>query len=218
MKVVAPLRIDSVAPIFARRHDPWVVQIALCDQHQPALKRSRQLFDLCRKLFQEMHRRPIDKLMHRIQPKTVDVVVPHPHQSVVAEKSPHMVASSIFEVHCIAPRRAMLPCHVRPKHAAVVPHWTEVVIDHIQQHGQTLRMTRINQSLQPIRPAIHIRHRKQRGPVIAPAIPPWKRRHRHQLNVSHTKLKEIIESPNRRIERTFRSKRPHMQLIDHSAV
>jgi hypothetical protein len=151
-----------------------------------------------------MDRRAVDELMHRIQPQPVDVVVAHPHQRVVAEEPPHLVAapSSKFTasphgVRCGRSDTARTcPC--------IVAHRPEVVVDHIQHHRQPAPMARIDKALQPIRAAVVLRHRKQRDAVVSPSA--VARRTPPPASARHASCPARPDSPaaRSRIERPFR--------------
>ena len=78
-------------------------------------------------------------------------------------------------------------------------------------------MTSIHKSLQAIRPSILFCHRKQRGPVIPPPMPSRKRSHRHDLQMRHAKLSQMLQPIDRRIKSATLRKRTNMHLVDHSA-
>src|SRR5580704_10214731 len=105
-----------------------------------------------------MNRRTVYELMHCIEPQAVDMIVAHPHNDVVAEEAPHLVAACTFEVDRAAPGCMMPVRHIRPELARIVSHRPEVVVDHIQDHTQTALMADVNQTLQPVRSAICILH------------------------------------------------------------
>src|SRR5205823_2030677 len=115
--------------------------------------------------------------MHRIKPQTIDVIIPHPHQLVVAEESPHLITSPVVKVDRTAPQSMVPISKVRPKFSRVVPYRPEVVVNHIENHREPARMASIHQPLQSVRPAIPLVHSKQRRSVITPPALSWKSRH-----------------------------------------
>ena len=143
---------------------------------------------LTSQLLHEVRRRTVHVSRDCIQPKSVEVVVTKPHQRVVDEEPPHFVAAGVLEVHRITPRRRMQTRQVRRELAGIVPIRPEVVIDHVQDHGQPLAMRRIHQPLQPLRATVRLIDGKQVHPVIPPAAMARKRHHRQQFHVRNPKL------------------------------
>src|SRR4051812_22868921 len=117
--------------------------------------------------------------MHRIQPQAVHVIIPHPHQRVIAEKSPHLIASPVVKINRPAPHplfhkknppppipplvKKITPpppgvgvplVVVRPNLAVVVPPGPEVFKAPPHHPPQSSSMASIDQPLHPIRPAI----------------------------------------------------------------
>ena len=214
MKIVAPLRVDAKPSGFARRHHARIVQIALGDQRQAARRRCLQRFNFRGKLLQKVDRRAIDKSMHRVNAQSVDMKVPQPHQRVVAEEAPHLVRTRVFKIHCAAPGRVVRIHNIRPEFSGVIPARPEVVVDHIEQHGQALAMRRIHKALQRVRSSVWLVNRVERHAVITPAMAALERSYRHQLHMRDSKLGQVIELVRRGIERAFRRKRADVQLVD----
>ena len=77
-------------------------------------------------------------------------------------------------------------------------------------------MRRIHKPLQRIRTTIRLVHGKQRHAVITPAMIAGERGYRHQFHMRYTKVHQIIQPGNGRIQRSFGRERPNVQLIDHA--
>src|SRR5690606_29439152 len=97
-------------------------------------------------LFQKMNRRQIDERMHRVQAKAVDVIVAQPHERVIDKKAPDLVAARSVEIDGRPPRRVIAIRNVRPKSVQVIPGRSEVVIDDVENHGETAMVTGIDES------------------------------------------------------------------------
>ena len=93
----------------------------------------------------------IDQRVHGIESEAVEVVVAQPHQRVVAEEPAHLVAAGAVEVDRVAPRRVVAVGEVRPKLAKVIPLWSEVVVDDVEDHGEPAGVTRVDKPLQIVR-------------------------------------------------------------------
>src|SRR5271168_3640697 len=102
------------------------------------------------------------------------------------------MAARVLKVNCIAPGSGMRTCEIWPKFTGIVAIRTEVVVDHIEQHSETLAMCRIDQPLQAIRAAIWLVRRKQVHAVISPATPPGKRRNRQEFDMGNAEFLEPI--------------------------
>ena len=135
----------------------------------------------------------VDELVHGIEAQTVDVVVAHPHQRVVAEEAAHLVAARLLEVNRVAPRRVMPAIEVGAELAGVVAHRAEVVVDNVDEDCDASLMAGVDEALQAVGTAVRLVHGEELDAVVAPAELARKRCDRHQLNVRDAELREVIE-------------------------
>src|SRR4051794_12476186 len=77
--------------------------------------------------------------MYSVQPQSVDVVVPKPHQRVVDDEAPDLVALRSIKVDGLSPRIGSV-AEVRPEQRQIVSARTEVVVDDIQDDRETAPM------------------------------------------------------------------------------
>jgi hypothetical protein len=203
VKVVTPLCVDAVAVGLARPDHCRVVQVALGNEHQMAAEDVFERVDLLGQLLEEVPRRGVDERVNGVEPQAVEVVVAEPHRRVVAEEPAHLVAAGVIEVHGVAPRRVVAIREVRPELANVVTGRPEVVVDDIENNGQAMRMTRIDQSLQVVGRSVAVVWREQVDAVVTP--PPYAREltNRHQLHVRDAECGEIRQPANGALEGTF---------------
>src|SRR5579859_4493555 len=138
-----------------------------------------------------MSRGAIDKSVYRVQPQSVEMIVAQPHQRVVAEEAPHLIAAFFFEVDCPTPGRVVILRDVRAKLPSVVSVGAKVVVDHVKQDRKAVRVACIDELLQAVRASIQLMRGVDRDPVISPSPSTWERIHRHQLNMRNTQLSQI---------------------------
>ena len=139
---------------FDGPHKFGVVQIAFGDQGEPLAKHGAEALHIGGELLHKVHSRAVDVLMGGVQPQRVAVVVLQPHQGVVDEKLPDLVTSALVEVHGRAPRCVVLVRQVRAEAVCVVPHRTEVVVDHVQHDCKVAGMTGVDKALKAFRPTV----------------------------------------------------------------
>ena len=214
MKIVAPLRVHAVAVRFARTHELRIVQVALRDQHEPAPKRCTEPLHLRGELLHEVDCGAINVLVRRVEPQTVNVIVPQPHHRVVAEKPANLVASTFVEVHRRAPRCVKPLRQVRSELIGVVPHRTEVVVDHIEDHREILRVARVDEALESVRSTVRLKGSKQEDPVVTPAALSGELVHRHHLQVRDAEICQVVQMVDRAIEGSFLAEGSDVHLVD----
>src|ERR1041384_1861073 len=147
MKVVAPLRIESVAACLRRSDHAHVVQIAFGNRPRRAPKRVRLLVKTLGDLCEQVARADVYDAMDGVEPKRVHVILSQPVERVVNEITTHAVRVLLVEVEGIAPRRAVVVIEDGRVVAKIVAFGAEVVIDHIQDDGETRSVARINETL-----------------------------------------------------------------------
>src|SRR6187455_3093938 len=119
-ELVVPLRVDSIAVVFAWSYDARVSEVAFGDEHRPPTQLVLERVDLCGELFEEVDRGCVDERMDRIEPQAVKVVVAEPSDRVVNEKPADLVAPGTVEVDRRSPRRPVAIGEVRPEIAEVI--------------------------------------------------------------------------------------------------
>src|SRR4051794_5599965 len=93
--------------------------------------------------------------VNRVQPQAVDMELLDPVECVADEEVPHCIAARAIEVDSRAPRRFVpLGEEARSIKGQVIPVGPEVVVDTIEKHHQTARMSRLDQCFQILGAAI----------------------------------------------------------------
>ena len=85
--------------------------------------------------------------------------------------------------------------------AQVVTIRPQVVVDHIQQHGQAARVRCVHQASQRLGAAVCLRGREQVHAIVAPAALAREIGHRHQLNRRHAQVAQVVQVRDQRVER-----------------
>ena len=118
--------------------------------------------------------------VHGIQAQAVEAVFEQPHQGVIEEEIPHFTA---LEINAGAPGCVHVlleePLGVL---AQVIAVGAEVVVDHIEDHGQTVAVGTVDQLLELLGSAVGSVGRIGQHAVIAPIAFAGKLRQRHQFN------------------------------------
>ena len=164
-----------------------------------------------------MDGRAINVGVHRVQAQSIDVVIAQPHQCVVDQEAAHFRGAGFFEIDRVTPGRGVAVGKIRSKFCQVIAHRAEVVIDHVQQHGEPFAMARIHEVLKIVGLSVGIENRIQIHSVIAPSTLAGEIGDRHQLHVGHTQVFQIVQAGLCRFQRSLRRKRAQMQLVNKCA-
>jgi hypothetical protein len=90
-----------------------------------------------------------------------------------------------------------------------------MVIDHVEDHCQTVPMAGLHQSLQAIGPAVRVLHRERIDTVITPVAMTRELGNGHELESSDPQRLELREVRNDGLERPLRGERPDVQLVQN---
>src|SRR5688572_6726199 len=107
MEVVAPLRVETVAPLFGATNQLRIIQVALPDQNGRATKPPCLIVDRGGHLLKNMERAEVEDAMHGIEPERIDVILGDPIQSVVDHESTDLVATGAIVVDGAPPWRSI---------------------------------------------------------------------------------------------------------------
>ena len=142
------------------------------------------------------------------------MIVGHPTHGVVQEEVPYGVAVGPIEIEGRTQGDTVPVREVRPEVTKGVALGTKVVVDHIQDHGHALPVTRINQTPESVRPSIGVLYGVGIDPVVAPVPIARKLGHRHQLHGGDAQGLEVGQTRDDRIKGAGLGKGPHVELID----
>ncbi len=168
VEVVVPDAVQSVAALLARADQPDVVLVGLGrDVDQPLGPGGFALHGR-RDLGQDMARAEVINGLDRVEPQAVDVKIPHPHPRVVDDELPHGVTLLPVVIDGPAPGRPIAVGEIGPEVARVIPLGAQVVVNHVQDHGQSAAMGGVDQALQRPGPAIAVLHGIRKDGVVTP--------------------------------------------------
>jgi len=162
-----------------------------------------------------MHRLETENGMHRIQPQAIESIILQPHQGIVDHEAAHAVAVVAVEINGVPPGGLHAIRKVGGESGQIISIRAEMVVHHIEKHGQTMPVTGGDQARQVLRRSI----RRQRGvpidAVIAPAMPARECRHRQQFHMRHAQSDEMGQFFLSGLVGSFRRERAHVQLVNH---
>ena len=168
MVVVHPLGIEAIPAALGRVEQTRVVQVAFGRHDRrptPAFAgRSRGLFDGP----QEMMGTQVEDHIGGIQAQAVEMKLLEPHPDVVKHEVANRVAARTVIIDGGAPGRLVTVGKVRPELAEVIRFGTEVVVNDVEEDGQSMAMASVDQPLQPVRTAVSVLRRVREHAVVAP--------------------------------------------------
>jgi hypothetical protein len=161
-------------------------------------------------------RRILD-VLRRVEPKTVEMIFLDPVGRVLDEEIPHRVRT--FEVDRLAPVVLVLVGEIVGRVLRdVVPVGSEVIVDDVEDDGDTGRVRAIDECTQILWRSVQPRRRVEIHAVVAPPEAAWKVRDRHHLDGGYPERREVVEMFCRRPPRTFRCERSHVHFVQHLAA
>src|SRR5712672_834095 len=104
MKVVIPLRVESVSSEFRWSNDTGIVERAFGDDIHAAIECRPLFMHGFGEFFEEIQRRMIENGVNRIEAKRIKVIVGNPFQCIRDKEVPDFVTVSVIEIQRRAPR------------------------------------------------------------------------------------------------------------------
>ncbi len=117
-------------------------------------------------------------------------------------------------VDCRAPIGLVAISEIRAVLRQVISIRSQVVVDHVQQHGDTPCMTSLHERAELLRRAVGGKRRVQIHAVISPPSPARKRRQRHEFHVSDAEVTQVLELCLRRRVRPLGGESPYVQFVN----
>ncbi len=139
-----------------------------------------------------------------------------PHDDVVEDVTAHLGAALGVEVDQVAPGVAAR-LEVGAEQGEVVPARAEVVVDHVEDHGQIAGVAGVDEALQAVRAAVRLVHGVPGDAVVAPVPDPVHPVHRQDLDMRDAEVDEVVQPLDRGVERAVRSEGADVQLVEHRA-
>ena len=106
---------------------------------------------------------------------------------------------------------------IRPELIGVVSDRAEVVVDHIQHHGQILHVAGVNKTFEGIRATVWLKHGEEKHTVITPTATTGELIDRHQFHMGHAELNQMVQVRDRTIKSAVLAERTDVEFIDNTA-
>ncbi len=130
------------------------------------------------------------------------------------KKSPDLVAVRTVEVDGHPPGCAVAAGEVGREVAEVVALGSEMVVDHIERHGETTLVAGVDEVHEPGRTAIARLHRIGIDAVVAPVALAGELGDRHDLDRGHAEVAERVEVRDRGVEGALGGERADVELVE----
>ena len=154
-----------------------------------------------------------ENAVHSIEAQAVKPIVTKPHQGIIDDEPAHPVAMRAIEIDCRTPHGLVLIGEVRSELPQMISIRPQMVINDVQQYGQTLCMTGIDEIGKLPRRAIGRKRCEHINAVISPATSTRKCRQGHQFKMRHAKLNQMRQLFPRRCVSAFGGECPDVELV-----
>ncbi len=114
--------------------------------------------------------------------------IAEPHQGIFNKIFADSIAARVIKVDGASPGCMVLFSEIRTELVEYISLRSEVVVHHIQYHGQTVVVASIHQFLQAFSAAVRLLHCVRKHTVITPVSLTGKGRHRHDFYGCNTQL------------------------------
>ena len=155
------------------------------------------------------------KRVHGVEAQPVDVEVAQPHQRVVDHVAAHRLGERAVEVHRGTPDVAAR--EVGAEAVEVGAGRAEVVVDDIQHHAHAAQVAGVDEPLECVRAAVVLGDGVPADAVVAPVAGAVDGVDRQHLDQVDAQLGEVVEPPDRGVERARLGERADVQLVEHAA-
>ena len=153
MEVVAPLGVEAEPAELPGPDDPRVVQVALGDQDEVPAQVGLEHVDLGGQLLEEADRRRVDDGVHGVEPEAIDVVVAGTTSGRCRRRTGRTWSLSGPSKFDRRRPRGLVPVgEIGAELREVVAPGAEVVVDHVEDHAEALRVAGVDEPLQPSGP------------------------------------------------------------------
>ena len=215
MKVVGPLGLQPQAAGLRGADDPGVVEVALGDQGQRPPQLPGQGLGASGKLPEKGDGAAVVEGVDRVQAQGIDAVAPEPVLGVGQEVGPHRVAVGPVEVDRLSPGSTVAVGEIGAEVPQVVPLRAQVVVHHVQDHGQALAVAGRHQLLECFGPSVGALHGVRVHAVITPVALSRELGDGHQLEGGHAEGGELGKARDHGREGALGREGAHVQLVEH---
>jgi hypothetical protein len=215
MEIVGPDAVEP--PASARRVVDHRREVAvILGKHQRAAV--RRLVRHCGDLGGDVRRARVEERVRGVEAESVRVILADPMARVLDDEPPDAVRAGAVEVDRGAPRRRMrVTQERRTEEREVRAFGSEMVVDDVDQHGETVAVGGVHERPEIVGPAVGTRRREQRDAVVAPVPAPGELGDGHQLDGGDAEVAKVRQPADRRAERALGRERADVQFVDDGA-
>src|SRR6476646_9738796 len=95
MEIVTPLCVHAIAALHTALYDTGIVQITFGYKYQFPPEFVPERLHFFTQLSEKVLRTVVYKRMNSVQPETIEVIVPEPHDSVVDEEPSYLITALV---------------------------------------------------------------------------------------------------------------------------
>jgi hypothetical protein len=214
VEIIVPLSIQSVSSLPWRLKDSNIVQIAFGDHHEVAAQLLCLAVNRVAQLMEDMPGTEIEDPVHGIEAEAIDMVLYHPVKGISDDEFSDLITPWAVEIDRRSPGSFVAIRTIRPVIAAIISFRAKVVIDHIENHSQSLLVTFVDQPFQSPWPPIAVLRGVETGSIIPPISLSRELSDRHQFDSAHPEiLLQIIEMGENRLKGPFLGERSGVDFI-----
>ena len=175
----------------------------------------RQRLHLDGQLLQQVGGPGVAQRVHGVEAQAVDVEVAQPHQRVVDHVAAHRLGQRAVEVDRGTPDVAAR--EVGAEAVEVGAGRAEVVVDDVQHHAHPAQVAGVDEPLERVRAAVVLGDRVPADAVVAPVAGAVDGVDGQHLDQVDAQLGQVVEAPDRGVERARLGERADVQLVEHAA-
>src|ERR671919_407171 len=140
VKVVIPLGIEAIAPELTWWDEAGIIQRPLGDDVNPPIQVLGASVQRQAEFLEKRLCGVVQDGVDGVESQGVDVELGDPEEGIVDEKTTHFIAVRAIEVERAPPRGFVALGKVGTVIRQIVPVWSEMVIDDVEDHRQTILM------------------------------------------------------------------------------
>src|SRR6202162_6383374 len=149
-----------------------------------------------------------------VKTKRIHVIFGQPVQGIVDHPAAHAIALRPIKVDGLAPGRVISIGETRSKLGKIIPFRTEVVVDNVHHHRESVSMAGVDKSLQAGGAAVGRWWRVEAGAVVSPVAISGKLGDRHNLDCGDTEIAKIWKSRNDAFECALGRESAGVEFVD----
>ena len=203
VKVIVPLRVESVTAELSRADQPRVVGGAFGKEKDLAIQLLGPVADGIRQLFEEGIRRMIQDGVYGVQTQSIEMKVGDPIKRVIDKVASYVIAIGAVEIHRRPPGGFVALGVVRGEVRQIIPFGSEMVVDNVEDRRDPLFVTGVDQPFQPQGSAVGVLRGEWISAIVSPVSSPGKLRDGHEFHGRDAQGLEIGDMWNDRFEGPF---------------